>query len=95
VPINILTPIAGTPLEAVEPITVDDVIRTICLFRLVLKDKVIKIAAGRERTLGRDQVKGFQAGANGMIIGGYLTIQGDSLEEDNALIEEIRRAWTE
>jgi biotin synthase len=95
VPINILTPIAGTPLEAVEPITVDDVIRTICLFRLVLKDKVIKIAAGREGTLGRDQVKGFQAGANGMIIGGYLTIQGDSLEKDNALIEEIKRAWTE
>jgi len=95
VPINILTPIAGTPLEAVAPITVDDVIRTICIFRLVLKDKVIKIAAGRERTLGRDQVKGFQAGANGMIIGGYLTIQGDSLEKDNALIEEIKRAWTE
>jgi biotin synthase len=95
VPINILTPIAGTPLESIEPITADDAIRTICLFRLVLKDKVIKIAAGRERTLGQEQVKGFQAGANGMIIGGYLTIQGDSLEKDYALIEEIKRAWTE
>ncbi len=94
VPINILTPIAGTPMESVDPITVEDVVRSICLFRLVLKDKVIKIAAGRERTLGRDQIMGFQAGANGMIIGGYLTIQGDSLEQDHALIEEIKRAWT-
>jgi len=95
VPINILTPIAGTPLESIAPITEDEVVRTICLFRLVLEDKVIKIAAGRERTLGSDQVKGFQAGANGMIIGGYLTIQGDSLKKDYALIEEIKRAWTE
>ena len=95
VPINILTPIAGTPLEGVEPISVDDIVRTICLFRIVLQDKVIKIAAGRERALGPDQVKGFQAGANGMIIGGYLTVPGDSLERDYALIEEIKRAWTE
>jgi biotin synthase len=95
VPINILTPIAGTPLESTAPITADDVIRTICLFRLLLENKIIKIAAGRERCLGSDQVKGFQAGANGMIIGGYLTIQGDSPEKDHALIEEIKRAWTE
>lgn len=94
VPINILVPVKGTPLESVEPISSEDAIRTICIFRIILKDKTIKIAAGRESTLKDSQVKGFMAGANGMLIGGYLTVKGASLETDYALIEEIKRAWT-
>lgn len=95
VPINILVPIKGTALEMVEPVTAEDIIRTICIFRIILKDKTIKIAAGREAVLKDSQVKGFMAGANGMIIGGYLTIKGDALENDYTLIKEIMEAWTE
>jgi biotin synthase len=95
VPINILIPIKGTALEGVKPIPTEDVIRTICIFRLILKDKTIKIAAGREASLKDSQVKGFMAGANGMIIGGYLTVKGDALENDYALIKEIMKVWTE
>ncbi|MCP4449922.1 MAG: biotin synthase BioB [Planctomycetes bacterium] len=94
VPINILTPIPGTPLESITRISAEDVIRTVCLFRLILKDKIIKLAAGRESVLGSDQIKGFEAGANGMIIGGYLTVKGDSADEDQALIQEILDQWT-
>ncbi len=94
VPINILTPIPGTPLASVPRISAEDVIRTVCLFRLILKDKIIKLAAGRESVLGSDQIKGFEAGANGMIIGGYLTVKGDSLDKDQALIQEIVDQWT-
>ena len=94
VPINILTPIPGTPMESVTRISAEDVIRTVCLFRLILKDKIIKLAAGRESVLGSDQIKGFEAGANGMIIGGYLTVKGDSLTKDQALIQEILDQWT-
>ncbi len=93
VPINFLVPIKGTPLEAVKPITYEDAIRTICIFRIILKDKVIKIAAGREDTLKASQSQGFMAGANGMLIGGYLTVKGQKLEEDHKLIEQIRRLW--
>jgi biotin synthase len=95
VPINILVPIKGTPLESAEPIFLDDVLRTICIFRIILKDKVIKIAAGRETTLKDSQIKGFMAGANGMLIGGYLTVKGADREADYALVEEIKRVWTE
>lgn len=94
VPINVLTPIPGTPLESVPRISADDVIRTVCMFRLILEDKIIKLAAGRESVLGPDQIKGFEAGANGMIIGGYLTIKGDGLDKDQALIQEILDQWT-
>ena len=93
VPVNILIPIKGTAFELVEPITAEDVIRTICIFRIILKDKTIKIAAGRETALKDSQAKAFLAGANGMIIDGYLTVKGQALENDYSLIEEIMRLW--
>jgi biotin synthase len=93
VPINILSPIPGTPFEHLSRISAADVVRTLALFRIVLPDKTIKLAAGREVTLGQGQIEGFKAGANGMIIGGYLTIKGDALETDQALVEEVRRVW--
>jgi biotin synthase len=95
VPVNILVPVRGTPLEHTRPISAEDAVRTICIFRIILKDKTIKIAAGREATLKDSQITGFMAGANGMLIGGYLTIEGAGLEADYALVEEIKRAWTE
>lgn len=95
VPINILVPIRGTPLENIQPLSVEDIVRTICIFRIILQDKTIKIAAGRETALKDSQLKGFVAGANGMIIGDYLTIKGDVLENDYLLIEEILKKWTE
>ena len=95
VPINILVAIAGTSLEAIEPISTEDIIRTICIFRIILPDKAVKIAAGREAALKDSQVEGFRAGANGMLIGGYLTVKGASLKSDYALIEEVKRAWKE
>jgi biotin synthase len=95
VPLNILIPIKGTPLESVAPLSADDALRTICIFRIILKDKTIKIAAGREASLKGSQLNAFIAGANGMLIGGYLTIKGASLDADYALIEEIKGIWTE
>lgn len=95
VPINILVPIKGTTFESLEPIASSDVIRTICIFRIILKDKIIKIAAGRESALKDFQGLGFMAGANGMLIGGYLTIKGRDISADYKLIEEIKKLWSE
>lgn len=93
VPLNILVRIKGTPLEAIEPISSSDAIRTIAIFRIVLKDKIVKVAAGRESLLKDFQALAFMAGANGMLIGGYLTIKGRSIEDDLRLVEEVKRAW--
>ena len=35
----------------------------------------------------------FMAGANGMLIGGYLTIRGRSIEEDWKLVKEAKLLW--
>jgi len=35
----------------------------------------------------------FMAGANGMLIGGYLTIKGRDPGDDMRLVKEIEEAW--
>lgn len=93
VPINILVPIKGTPLENRTALSCIEAIRTIAIFRIILKDKIIKIAAGRESILKDFQAMAFMAGANGMLIGGYLTIKARPVEEDWRLIKEIKELW--
>lgn len=93
VPINILVPIKGTPLETQGLLSCEEAIRTIAIFRIILENKIIKVAAGRESVLRDFQAMAFMAGANGMLIGGYLTIKGRSVEEDWKLVEEVRRLW--
>ena len=95
VPINVLVPIKGTPLEGRNTLSCFEVIRTIALFRIILQDKIIKIAAGRESLLKDFQAMAFMAGANGMLIGGYLTIKGRGVSEDLKLVEEVEKLWNQ
>jgi len=95
IPLNFLVPIKGTEFGHLKPLSGNDAVRTICIFRVILKDKIIKIAAGRETILKDFQALGFMAGANGMLIGGYLTIKGRSIKEDYQLIKEIEKIWKE
>jgi biotin synthase len=94
VPVNILVPMQGTPLDTVSSLSAIDAIKTIALFRIILQDKVIKIAAGRESALKDFQAMVFIAGANGMLIGGYLTISGRSVKDDKLLASEVEKAWS-
>lgn len=93
VPLNILVPIPGTPLGDNPVLSCEEVVRTIAIFRIILKDKIIKIAAGRESLFKDFQALGFMAGANGMLIGGYLTIKGRSVEEDKKLVSQVEKLW--
>jgi len=88
VPINILNPIKGTPLENLTPLPAIEIIKTIAIFRLVLPRAIIKIAGGRE-SLGDMQKRAFTSGANGMIIGGYLTTKGRSIDEDLQMVRDL------
>ncbi len=86
VPVNILNPRPGTPLEGVEKLSAREIIKTIAVFRLILPRVVIKIAGGREVNLGDAQADALRSGANGIIIGGYLTTKGNAFEKDLALV---------
>ena len=89
IPLNFLNPIPGTPLEDAEYLTPGDCLRIIAMFRLVLPDKDIIICGGREVNLRDMQSMIFHAGANGMLIGNYLTTEGRSVREDLQMLKDL------
>ncbi|MEX2348866.1 MAG: biotin synthase BioB [Nitrosopumilaceae archaeon] len=88
-PINILVPQKGTPLELQPKLSIGEILRTIAVFRFLMPKTILKIAGGREVHLANDQEKVLLGGANGIITGGYLTIGGNTPQEDFQMISKI------
>ncbi|MCX6339484.1 MAG: biotin synthase BioB [Candidatus Aureabacteria bacterium] len=89
VPLNFLAPVRGTPYEFQPPLAAEDALRIIALFRIMLPRAEIRIAGGRELILGEMQSRVFLAGANGIMIGDYLTTKGRKPEDDLQMIEQL------
>lgn len=76
VPLNFLNPIAGTPTEKNPLLPPFEILKIIALFRFVLPKKDIRVCGGREVSLRTLQPLMYLAGANGTMVGNYLTISG-------------------
>lgn len=88
IPINILTPIKGTPLEKAERIEAVEVLRTMAIFRFINPKAYIRYAAGRI-TLGEMQLLGLKGGVNAALTGNFLTTTGTSIKEDVKMFKEL------
>ena len=90
VPINILIAREGTPKE-LDNCSIDpaDIIRTIAVWRFIMPKTILKIAGGREVHFSDGGKLALQAGANGIITGGYLTTNGNEPNKDIQMIHEI------
>ncbi|MDY6843256.1 MAG: biotin synthase BioB [Thermodesulfobacteriota bacterium] len=89
VTINILNPRPGTPLENLPPLHPIEIIKTIAIFRFILPSATIKIAGGRELNLRDIQALALSSGANGLIVGGYLTTSGRNFHDDIQMIKDL------
>ncbi len=87
VPLNLLTPIPGTPLEDQPLLSPHDALKSIALFRFILPHAGITIAGGRGHVLRDYQSWIVLAGADGCMIGHYLTTPGRDLATDIAMLE--------
>ena len=94
-PLNILNPIKGTPYGEKNILDINEILKTIAIYRIILRDKVLKVTAGRESILKDFMGMAFMAGANSLMVGGYLTVRGRSVEEDKKFIEDIKKMWGE
>lgn len=88
VPINFLSPIAGTRLSERPPLSPLEALRIISLYRLILPEKEIRVCGGRLQTLGELHALVFFAGADGLLTGDYLTTLGRNFEDDRRLISQ-------
>ena len=88
IPINVLSPIPNTPLGNNETLSEEEVIRTIAVYRFILKDSFIRLAGGR--ALFKDKGKSiFKSGANAAISGDMLTTSGINTKLDLEMLKEL------
>lgn len=88
-PLNFLNPIPGTPLENVPRLTPLECLKIIALFRLMLPETRLQICGGRHPNLRDLQSFIFAAGADGLMIGNYLTTKGRPVEDDLQMIQDL------
>ena len=89
VTVNLLVPFPGTPLELQTPLSLEEILRVFAVLRFLLPKSIIKISGGREVNLKDDGKELLLSGANGIISAGYLTLDGNSMQKDVKMIEEI------
>jgi len=82
VPLNFFHPIPGTPLEALAELSPLDCVRIVAVARLMMPEREIRVCGGREHNLRDLQSWILLAGADGVMVGGYLTTRGRQIADD-------------
>lgn len=88
IPVNILNPIKNTPLEHVERLSDDEILRTFAIFRLVNPAAHIRFAGGRT-LISHLQRKALKSGVSAAIVGDMLTTVGFGVKDDFKMFEEM------
>lgn len=88
IPVNVLNPVKGTPLEAAKRLTDEEILRTIAVFRFINPKSQIRLAGGR-KLIAKDGQDCLRAGANATISGNYLTTVGNKIADDIKMIEDV------
>lgn len=81
IPVNVLNPIEGTALAGSAPLSEDEVLTTIALFRFINPQAYLRFAGGR-LLIRSYQERALRAGINASIVGDMLTTIGSNIEED-------------
>lgn len=83
VPINALVPVEGTPMEAMEPVSIWEMIRMVATTRIVMPKTQVRLSAGRTNMSREGQALCFFAGANSIFAGDkLLTTPNPDVGED-------------
>lgn len=91
VPINILNPIPGTPLESTPLISEEEIIRTAAVFRFILPRQSIRFAGGRMRLSDKSMERMMRGGVNGVLMGDMLTTVSNQIADDRKLF--VKAGW--
>ncbi len=90
VPINMLVPVEGTPLEDTEALDIFEWIRCIAVARILMPKAMVRLSAGRLTISREAQALAFMAGANAIFTGEkLLTTPNPEKDEDYNLLEVL------
>lgn len=88
IPLNLLNPVAGTPLANCHDLTPSRCLKVLCLFRFLHPRTELRIAGGREYNLRSLQPLALYA-ADSLFVNGYLTTPGSPAPEVWKMIEDL------
>ena len=88
IPVNVLNPIKDSPFEDRKPMTNEEFCRTVAVFRFLLPDASIRLAAGRIYLADHGK-RALSSGANAAITGDFLMTGGMSIDSDMAMAKEL------
>ena len=90
-PINMLVPIDGTPLEGSPKIDSIEFVRVIAVARILMPKTSIRLSAGRDKMSKEMQAMCFFAGANSIFYGEkLLTAQNSDTSFDDLMFEDLK-----
>jgi biotin synthase len=90
VPINVLVPIVGTPMEKAEPLPWEELVRAVSVARILMPTSWVRLSAGRESLTEEAQTLCFLAGANSIFLGDrLLTTPNRTQNSDQALFDKL------
>jgi biotin synthase len=90
VPINLLIPVEGTPLQYSLPVDPLDLVRTIAVTRIMIPKARVRLSAGRISLSREAQVLSFYAGANSIFLGEkLLTRENPAVDLDECLLSAL------
>lgn len=88
IPINVLVPIPGTPMEKMLPITEEEVLKSIAIYRFIHPTAFIRLAGGRMYLTDNGRLA-FEGGANATITGNLLTTCGNTIQDDLKMLKTL------
>ena len=88
VPVNMLNPIPGTPLEHQKILSEDEMCRILAVYRFILPNASIRMAGGRGLLPDKGE-RCFRSGANAAISGDMLTTSGITVEKDMEMLQRL------
>ncbi len=95
IPINILSPIPGTPLGKMPLISEEEVLIAIALFRFAHPKVQLRFAGGRARLSDESMIRAMEVGINGATVGDLLTTLGRTIAEDKVAVAKAGYQWAE